>query len=120
VTSPAPHSPAAPATHVVLDEEACRAFQFAVELIGKRWTGAIMLALTRGAERFGEIATLVDGLSDRLLSQRLKELEAEGLVTRTLQPTHPPHSTYALSADGRALMAAMQPLVRWGVAAQRK
>ncbi|MFE5411139.1 winged helix-turn-helix transcriptional regulator [Microbacterium sp. NPDC056569] len=104
----------------ILDEEACRGFQHAIELVGRRWSGAIMLSISRGAERFGEILHFVDGLSDRLLSQRLKELEAEGLVIRTIVPTRPAHSLYTLSSKGSTLMAAMQPLVQWGVIARRE
>jgi DNA-binding HxlR family transcriptional regulator len=103
----------------ILNEEECRGFQKAVELVGRRWTGAILLALSRGAGRFGEILALVDGLSDRLLSQRLKELEAEGLVVRTVVPTTPVQVRYELSGRGRELMIALQPLVNWGIAALR-
>lgn len=85
-----------------------------MEIVGKRWTGAIMLALSRGASRFGEIVRMVDGLSDRLLSQRLKELAAHGLVTRTIVPTTPAYSEYALTPLGEDLIEAMQPLVAWG------
>jgi len=100
----------------ILDEVECRGFQTAIELVGRRWTGAILLSLARGARRFGEIIRSVDGLSDRLLSQRLKELEAQGLVERTVVPTTPAHSRYVLSTRGIRLMEALQPLVEWGVA----
>lgn len=103
----------------ILNEEECRGFQQAIELVGRRWSGAILLALSRGAARFGQITASVDGLSDRLLSQRLKELEAEGIIVRTIVPTTPAHSLYTLSPRGRELMAALQPLVEWGVAARR-
>jgi DNA-binding HxlR family transcriptional regulator len=103
----------------ILDEEVCRGFQTVVELIGRRWSGAILMAMSRGAERFGQILKLVDGLSDRLLSQRLKELEAQGLVVRTIVPTTPAYSRYTLSERGAELIEALQPLVRWGAAARR-
>jgi DNA-binding HxlR family transcriptional regulator len=103
----------------ILNEEECRGFQEAVELVGRRWSAAILLALSRGAGRFSEILALVDGLSDRLLSQRLKELEAEGLVIRTVVPTTPVQVRYGLSDRGRELMIALQPLVIWGTAARR-
>ena len=103
----------------ILNEEDCRGFQEAIELIGRRWSAAILLALSRGAGRFSEILALVDGLSDRLLSQRLKELEAEGLVLRTVVPTTPVQVRYGLSDLGRQLMIALQPLVNWGIAARR-
>ncbi len=98
----------------ILDDEVCRAFQGAMEIVGKRWTGAIMLAISRGARRFGQILRLVDGLSDRLLSQRLKELAANGLVKRTIVPTTPAYSEYVLTPLGEQLINAMQPLVLWG------
>ena len=63
----------------------CPHFHAAIELIGKRWTGAIVCALTEGPLRFGELAKAVPGLSDRLLSQRLRELEEEGLVEREVE-----------------------------------
>lgn len=85
-----------------------------MEIVGKRWTGAIMLAISRGARRFGQIVRLVDGLSDRLLSQRLKELTAQGLVTRTVVPTTPAYSEYELTPLGQQLIEAMQPLALWG------
>jgi DNA-binding HxlR family transcriptional regulator len=102
----------------ILDEEDCRGFQAAVELVGRRWTGAILLSLDRGARRFGEIARSVDGLSDRLLSQRLKELEAQGIVEREVVPTTPAHSRYTLSMRGVGLMEALHPLAKWGIDAE--
>ncbi|MEN3318953.1 MAG: hypothetical protein V7643_2354 [Mycobacterium sp.] len=98
----------------ILDEEECRSFQEAVELVGRRWSAAILLALSLGARRFGEILARVDNLSDRMLSLRLKELEAEGLVLRTVLPTTPVQVLYTLSDRGRELMTALQPLVDWG------
>jgi DNA-binding HxlR family transcriptional regulator len=98
----------------ILDEQACRGFQQAVELVGRRWSAAILLALSLGARRFGEILARVDNLSDRMLSLRLKELEAEGLVLRTVLPSTPVQVLYTLSDRGRELMTALQPLVDWG------
>ncbi|MBX6166540.1 MAG: helix-turn-helix transcriptional regulator [Thermobispora bispora] len=100
-------------TSPAIDEPGCRSFQDVVELVGRRWTGAILLAGRRGARRFGEYRQAVPGISDRLLAQRLKELEAEGLITRTVIPTTPVQVRYALSADGEELMSALQPLVDW-------
>ena len=97
----------------ILDEQLCVGFQSAVELIGRRWSAAILVAISSGAERFGEIAKVVDGLSDRLLSQRLKELEKAGLISRTIVPTTPAHSRYALSARGQELMKVFRLLAEW-------
>ena len=96
----------------------CRRFQEAIEVVGRRWTAAILLALARGAARFGDVLRSVDGISDRLLSVRLKELEAEGLVVRTVIPTTPVQIHYTLTERGRELIVALQPLVKWGNATE--
>src|SRR5712692_11475057 len=67
----------------------CPRFHHAVELIGRRWTGAVIRALLSGLTRFSDLAAAIPGLSDRMLSERLKELEAEGLVVRTVIPETP-------------------------------
>lgn len=84
-----------------------------LEFIGRRWVGAILLAGLRGARRFTEYRAVVEGISDRLLSVRLKELEAEGLVARTVTPTTPVTITYAPTPRGRSLISAAQPLAQW-------
>lgn len=106
--------PGGPAAHQPpIHEPTCRSFQNVAELVGRRWTSAILLAGRRGARRFGEYRKAVQGISDRLLAQRLKELEAEGLITRTVIPSTPVQIRYALSPDGEELMAALEPLVEW-------
>ncbi len=91
----------------------CPHFHAAIELIGKRWTGAILCALTVGPLRFGELARAVPGLSDRLLSQRLRELEGEGLVERAVEAGTPVRITYSLTAKGAELGPAIGELKRW-------
>ena len=91
----------------------CPDFHAAIELIGKRWTGAILSALTEGPMRFGELAKAVPRMSDRLLSQRLRELEREGLVERTVEPGTPVKVTYALTAKGAGLRPAIYELKQW-------
>jgi DNA-binding HxlR family transcriptional regulator len=98
-----------------INDDQCRLFQSSVELIGRRWSSAILLAIARGARRFSEILASVPGLSDRMLAQRLKELDAAGLVAREVVPTMPVQVTYRLSPSGRELMASLQPLVEWGL-----
>ena len=78
----------------------CPHFHAAIELIGKRWTGAIVCALTERPMRFGELGKAVPGLSDRLLSQRLRELEEEGLVEREVEAGTPVRVTYSLTEIG--------------------
>lgn len=91
----------------------CPLYHRAMELIGRRWTGAILLALSGGAERFCTLTAAVPGLSDRMLSERLKELEAEGIVRRTVIPTTPVSVTYHLTEKGQDLQAVMDAVGRW-------
>ncbi len=92
----------------------CPHFHKAVELVGKRWSGAILSALTDGPGRFGELGQRVPGMSDRLLSQRLRELEAEGLVERRVEPGAPVRVSYSLTAKGTDLSPALRELKAWG------
>jgi DNA-binding HxlR family transcriptional regulator len=92
----------------------CPHFHAAVELVGKRWSGAILSALSDRPCRFRELNQAVPGLSDRLLSQRLREFEAEGLVERTVEPAPPVKVTYALTVKGADLDPALRELHAWG------
>jgi DNA-binding HxlR family transcriptional regulator len=91
----------------------CPHFHDAIELIGKRWTGAIVFALTEGPLRYGELGKAVPGLSDRLLSRRLRELEQEGLVRREVEAGSPTRVTYSLTEAGAELRPAMAELKAW-------
>jgi DNA-binding HxlR family transcriptional regulator len=92
----------------------CPRLHQAVELIGKRWTGAILAVLLEGgAMRFSEIAQAVPALSDRLLSERMKELEAKGIVERRVSDCTPVRVEYELTAMGRELAPAMAELKAW-------
>jgi DNA-binding HxlR family transcriptional regulator len=91
----------------------CPDFHAAVELIGKRWTGAILWALTERPHYFAELSFAIPGLSDRLLSSRLRELEAEGLVERSVHAGTPARVSYALTEKGRALEPAIRQLRAW-------
>lgn len=71
------------------DEAYCARFHYAIELIGRRWTGAILIALASGRERYSEVRDAIPGLSDRMRCDRLRELEAAGLVRRDVAPTTP-------------------------------
>ena len=98
----------------LIDDEQCRRATGVVELVGRRWSSGILLALARGAERFGEVLALVAGLSDRMLAVRLRELEHAGLADRIVEPTTPVTVRYRLTVRGRDLLASLQPLVRYG------
>jgi DNA-binding HxlR family transcriptional regulator len=102
-------------THAGTAPRACCPFYHeAVELIGRRWTGAIVAVLIdHGPLRFSEIAQAVPELSDRLLSERMKELEARGLVARHVEPGPPVRVTYELTAMGHELQPALEELRSW-------
>ena len=91
----------------------CPYYHEAVELVGKRWTGAILRVLMDAPLRFSEIAQAVPELSDRLLSERMKELERRGLVERTVIPGPPLRVEYSLSTMGHELEPALSELQRW-------
>src|SRR5579864_2597611 len=94
-------------------EAFCPRFHEAVELVGRRWTGVILRALFSGAERFSDLAATVPGMSDRLLSERLKELEAADIVQRVVIPATPVRVEYHLTAKGRALRPVVDALATW-------
>jgi DNA-binding HxlR family transcriptional regulator len=91
----------------------CPHFHEAVELVGRRWTGAILFSLIDGPLYFRELLAAVPGVSDRLLSQRLRELEAEGLVERSVHEGTPARVSYRLSESGEALKPALGELYAW-------
>jgi DNA-binding HxlR family transcriptional regulator len=91
----------------------CPFYHEAVELVGRRWTGAILRVLMDGPLRFSEVSAAVPELSDRLLSERMKELEARGIVERTVIPGPPLKVEYELSRMGRELEPALSELHRW-------
>ena len=91
----------------------CPLYHEAIELVGRRWTGAILRVLLDGALRFSEIAQAIPELSDRLLSERMKELEARGMVRRTVLPGPPLRVQYELSIMGSELEPALTELESW-------
>lgn len=93
--------------------QVCPHYHAAVELIGRRWSGAIIYALTDGPLRFAEIKAAVPGMSDRLLSERLKELERAGLVERTVEDEPPVKVSYELSRKGKSLQPVIDDLRDW-------
>ncbi|MCC6928293.1 MAG: helix-turn-helix transcriptional regulator [Gemmatimonadaceae bacterium] len=91
----------------------CPRFHHAVELIGKRWTGAILRILLGGRTRFNAIAAAIPDMSDRMLAERLRELEHEGLIERIVVPETPVRVEYELTDKGRGLDEAFCALARW-------
>jgi DNA-binding HxlR family transcriptional regulator len=88
--------------------------QTALDSLGRRWNGEVLAAGIQGARRYGEYRRAIGGVSDRMLTVRLRELETLGLLTRTVVPTSPVQVLYTPTHRGIELMRAIQPLVAWG------
>ena len=95
------------------NNQLCPRFHRAVELIGRRWTGAIVRMLLPGPRRFNKLLAAIPGLSDRLLAERLRELEAAGIVDREVRPGAPVQVVYALTPCGRELEGPLDALGHW-------
>jgi DNA-binding HxlR family transcriptional regulator len=91
----------------------CPRFEHAIQLLGKRWTGLILDTLMHGPQRFCEMTTAVDGLSDRVLSDRLRELEMEGVIERIVYPQIPVRVEYRLTDKGRDLQPVVEAIHHW-------
>jgi len=91
----------------------CERFQHGAEILGKRWTGLIIKLLLPGPRRFGELAGALEVVSDRVISERLKELEREGIVERRVYPETPVRIEYALTEKGVALAPVIDALQAW-------
>lgn len=91
----------------------CPRYHRAVELIGRRWTGAIVRLLLPGRRRFNELRAAIPDISDRMLSERLRELESEGIVARFVVPESPVRVEYELTAKGRELEPALLAIGSW-------
>jgi DNA-binding HxlR family transcriptional regulator len=93
--------------------ELCNSFHSAIELIGRRWTGAIIFLLLRSRCRFATLRDGIPDITDRMLSERLQELEQEGIVERTVIPESPIRVEYSLTPKGRALATAVDAISDW-------
>lgn len=91
----------------------CPKFENAFELLGKRWTGLIIRTLMSGQKRFSDIAEAIPNMSARMLTERFKELEKEGIITRKVYPEIPVRIEYELSEKGKELEAVMDEIQKW-------
>jgi DNA-binding HxlR family transcriptional regulator len=91
----------------------CPKYQAAMEILGKRWTGLILNVLLEGPHRFSALAERLAPVSERMLSERLKELEATGIVKRQVQPESPVRIQYELTPKGRALQTVVTAVSQW-------
>lgn len=98
----------------------CRAFQLAIDVLGKPWNALILNVLQAGPMRFSELAAAARGPTDKVLSTRLKQLERSGLVRREVDPGPPVRVTYALTAAGRGFSSVAAAIERWGRTLARK
>lgn len=91
----------------------CARFHRASELIGRRWTGAIIFVLLKTRCRFATLRDAIPDITDRMLSDRLQELEDEGIIERTVVPATPVRVEYALTRKGRALAGPINAITDW-------
>jgi DNA-binding HxlR family transcriptional regulator len=91
----------------------CARFHKAVELIGRRWSGAIIQILRQRPSRYAELRAAIPDITDRMLSERLRELEDEAIVARTVIPETPVRVEYSLTSKGRALAPALDAIGHW-------
>ena len=95
------------------EPQLCLQFHKAIELIGRKWTGAIVFLLLKGPSRFTTLREAIPDITDRMLSERLQQLEREGIVERTVVPETPVRVEYALTKKGRALGLTVDAIVDW-------
>ena len=95
------------------EPQLCSRFHRASELIGRRWTGAILFVLLGARCRFATLRGAIPEITDRMLSDRLQELEAEGIVVRSVIPETPVRVEYSLTQKGRALAPAIAAISEW-------
>lgn len=93
--------------------QVCSRFHRAIELIGSRWTGAILRTLLQGRTRYAAIKAAIPDITDRMLSERLRSLEAEDLVLRSVVPETPVRVEYELTKKGRELQDALIEIGNW-------
>ena len=91
----------------------CARFHHASELVGRRWTGAIIYVLLQQTCRFATLRDAIPDITDRMLSERLQELEEEGIVARTVVPETPVRVEYSLTRKGKGLAEAVESLANW-------
>jgi len=91
----------------------CKRYEHAIQLLGKRWTGLILDTLMAGPRRFCEMTAAVEGLSDRVLSDRLRELEDEGIIERVVYPQIPVRVEYRLTEKGYDLKPVVDDIHEW-------
>lgn len=95
------------------NETSCQLYRQAIEFIGKRWTGIIIYQLFDGPKRYHELLTAIDGISDRLLSERLKDLEEEGVLIKRIIAEAPKKVEYELTPPGHEFKDVFKVVLGW-------
>lgn len=90
--------------------------EITLAVIGGRWKALVMYHLQGGTKRFSELRRLVPGVTQRMLTQQLRELEADGVVNRHVHPVVPPRVDYTLTDHGRTLLPILEAMAAWGLA----
>ena len=91
----------------------CPKFEAAFELLGKKWTGLIIRSLFSGSKRFSDIQGIIPNISARMLTERFKELEGQGIIIRNVYPEMPVRIEYELTQKGKELDKAMEEIQKW-------
>lgn len=102
---------------IIHSESSCDLYKKTIEFIGKRWTGIIIFNLFTGPKRYHELLHAIDGISDRLLTERLKDLEQEGLLTKRIIEESPRKVEYELTPPGHEFKDVCMAILGW---AERK
>jgi DNA-binding HxlR family transcriptional regulator len=97
----------------MVDHSMCPRFETAFSILGKRWNGLIIYALMDGHKRFKDISNMIPSMSDKMLSERMKDLENEGILIRHVYPETPVRIEYELTDKGRALGPVMDQVQNW-------
>lgn len=95
------------------DHDVC-GMSLAIDVVGGKWRLHLMWVLGEGPQRFGRIRRVLDGVSEKVLTENLRHLESAGVITRTVYPEVPPRVEYSLTPLGEELRAALRPLEEWG------
>ncbi|MEU2438346.1 helix-turn-helix domain-containing protein [Streptomyces rubradiris] len=107
-------STAGDASRPVRREDPCRTREV-LDIVGDKWSLLVVRHLSQGPRRFTELKRVVDGISQRMLTVTLRDLERDGILTRTVRNVMPPHVSYELTPMGRTLRQATAPLLEWSV-----
>ncbi|MCD8566710.1 MAG: helix-turn-helix transcriptional regulator [Alphaproteobacteria bacterium] len=115
VSKTAPH---APPERKVYTAQSCEGVRRILSRIGDKWSVLVVIILAEGSHRFSEIRRSIEGISQRMLTLTLRELERDGLITRTVEPCVPPKVHYALTPLGQTLLGPVSALTQWAQAHQ--